>query len=141
MSKPAPKPRGKPGRPPKFSAEVQAEALRLAAETTPEEAAETMAARGTKVSSRQIRNWQDGRHVAADTRPAATPSPGPASTAAPPAPPGPPLPPPTEAERKVDELVAKSRTWRRVCAVLGDFARENPAVAPLLAAKLRSLNL
>lgn len=92
MSKTAPKkPRGKPGRPPKFSSEVQAEALRLAAETTPEEAAETMAARGAKVSSRQIRNWLDGRHVAADTRPAATPSPGPTSAAAPSAPPPDPL--------------------------------------------------
>lgn len=49
-------PKGK-GRPPPDPALV-AEALRLAAETTPEEAAETLRGRGVKVSSRSIRVWQ-----------------------------------------------------------------------------------
>lgn len=81
-TKPAPKhvpaKRGR-GRPPKFAPETQAEALRLAAETTPEDAAETMARRGVKVSSRQIRHWQEGKFVAG-YKPAAAP---PAATTAP----------------------------------------------------------
>jgi hypothetical protein len=61
-------------------------------------------------------------------------------TAEPPRAPAPDAPP-TEADRKIDELVARSRTWRRVTETLAEFAREHPAIAPALAAKLRSLNL
>lgn len=78
------------GRPPKYPPEVQAEALRLAAETTPEEAADTLGTRGITVTSRQIRNWQDGKHVAGYT-PSPTPAAPSGTPAATPTPPPDPL--------------------------------------------------
>lgn len=51
------------------------------------------------------------------------------------------LPPPTDNDRKVDELIATSRTWRRVCEALGRFARRHPSVAADLSSELRGLNL
>lgn len=52
-----------------------------------------------------------------------------------------PLPPATENDRKVDALIAGSRTWRRVGEALARFARKHPAVAGDLAAELRGVNL
>lgn len=123
------------GRPPPDPTLV-AEALALAAQSTPEDAADRLRERGKRVSAASIRNWQKGKHVAGYASAAASSG----ALSAPPPPPDP-MPPPTDAERKVDELVAKSRTWRRVMGALADFAREHPAVAPALAAKLRGLNL
>lgn len=51
------------------------------------------------------------------------------------------LAPATDNDRKVDELISTSRTWRRVCEALARFARRHPTIAPDLAAELRGLNL
>ncbi len=123
---------GKPrGRPPADLDFIRA-ALALAAKSTPEDAAEALQAQGHKVSSRTIREWQHGRNMGKAGLDAA-PKPSAAPT--------PPEAPPTAADRKIDELIARSRTWRRVCEAFAEFAREHPAVAPALAAKLRSLDL
>jgi hypothetical protein len=65
------------GRPPADPIIVQ-EALRLAALTTPEEAAEVLTGRGFKVSSRSIREWQHGRNAGKQKAPAAPPAQEPA---------------------------------------------------------------
>lgn len=61
------KPTGRPAHRPPPKPELVAEALRLAAETTPEDAAETLRAQGKKVSSRSIRVWQKTRAGEAPT--------------------------------------------------------------------------
>lgn len=49
--------------------------------------------------------------------------------------------PATANDRKVDELVSRSRTWERVCEVLAEFARRHPEIAQELADDLRGLDL
>ena len=86
-----------------------------------EEAAEHPELKG-KVSARTLYREKARR----DSLPAGPePSPAPAS----------------DADKKIDELIGRSRTWRRVGEVLAAFARRHPNVAGELAADLRSLNL
>jgi hypothetical protein len=117
------------GRPPKDPALV-AEALRLIdGGMSPQEAADAMKGR---ISYRTIYRAQEARRKAA---PVSRPSKrAPPVTHAP-------IAPPTENDRKVDELIATSRTWRRVCEALGRFARRHPSVAADLSSELRGLNL
>jgi transposase len=63
-------------------------------------------------------------------------------TRASPAPPAAvPRAPATANDRKVDELVSRSRTWERVCEVLAAFAQRHPEIAQELADDLRGLDL
>lgn len=50
-------------------------------------------------------------------------------------------PPPTDADRKVDTLVARSRTWRRVQETLAEALAPYPEAARAAAAALRKLEL
>ena len=117
--RPGPKP-GEGGRPRAPAAKVR-EALALveAEGLTAEEAAERVGLGGNTV-----------RRAMRDP-----------SRAAPTVPPPAPEAPATANDRKVDELVSQSRTWRRVCEALGRFAARHPEVAADLAAELRSLDL
>lgn len=127
------------------------EALALAAQTSPEEAAKTLCAAGRRVSSRSIREWQKGRNGAA------------AALAVEPAEPGPtwcqdrllelmneerpenraaPLEgPPTARDAEIDRLLSTSRTWLRVTQALGRALARYPDAARALACELRAVEL
>jgi hypothetical protein len=141
---PPPKKRRVPPRNPPAPREIVERALRLAAQSTPEDAAEQLKrewkpGERRPPSWRTIRRWQHGMNgqaaVAAEVLglPTMAPPPTPAPAA--------PEPPPTDADRKVDELVARSRTWRRVQEALARALTPYPEAARAVAAELKRIDL
>ena len=125
--------------------EIVERALRLAAESSPEDAAAQLAKEAVPgqrkpPSSRTIRRWQHGmngqRHVAAEVLGLSTMAPPPPSLT-----PSAPEPPATDAELKVDKLVARSRTWRRVQEALARALAPYPEAARAVAAELKRIDL